>query len=123
MYEIPSVYQPILTKLGTLESRHAEIEAEMNLPETSARPARLVELAKEHGKLNRQLGNYRAFQAAQKTLDDTLALAAGVDKEMAEMAAAEIPELLATRNAALESIVTDFLSADELSVEALILEI
>ena len=120
---IPQQYLPILTKLESLETRFRELEAEMNLPETSARPARLIELAKEHGRLNRQLQKYRAFQTAQKNLVETNTLATGTDKDMAELAASEVPELLAARDAALEFIVTDFLSADELSVEALILEI
>jgi peptide chain release factor 1 len=120
---IPPMYQPILTKLAAQQNRFRELEAEMNLPETAARPARLVELAKEHGRLGRQLEKYRVFQAAQKTLDDTQALATADDADMKALAEAELPELTTRRDAALENIVSDFLSADELAVESLILEI
>jgi peptide chain release factor 1 len=117
------MYQPILTKLDGEQARFAALEAEMNLPETAARPARMIELAKEHGKLSRQLEKYRAFQAAQKTYEETEALGAAEDAEMREMAQAEMPELLAARDAALELIVSAYLAADELAVESMILEI
>jgi peptide chain release factor 1 len=120
---IPDMYQPILARLDADQARFRELEAEMNLPETAARPARLVELAKEHGKLSRQLEKYRAFQAAQKNLDDTQALATGDDPDLKTLAQAEIPELTTQRDAALEDIVSAFLAADELSVDSLILEI
>ena len=120
---IPPAYLPIITKLEGLEARFQELEAQMNDPDTAANHLRLAELAKEHGKLGRQLTKFRAFQSAQQTYLDTQTLAAGSDKDMAELATAELPELLAQRDAALESIVTDFLVADQLSVAAVILEI
>ncbi len=73
------------------------------------------------------LKRYRAFQSAQKTLEETAALAAdqtpSVDAELRDLAAGELPALSAARDAALEAIVSDFLAAEELSVDALILEI
>jgi peptide chain release factor 1 len=123
MLEIKEEYKPILAKLESEQARFRALEEEMNSPDTAARPARMIELSKEHGKLNRQLEKYRIFQAAQKSYEETQALASGADKEMAELAAAELPELLASRDAALEAIITDFLAADELAVESLILEI
>jgi peptide chain release factor 1 len=123
MTAIPSIYVPILTKLEDLAARHRALESEMNDPATAERPARLVELAKEHGKLGRQLGRYRDFLTAQKSYEETAGLAAGDDREMAELAGAELPELKAARDGALEAIVLDFLAADELAVESMILEI
>jgi len=117
------MYQPILAKLDGEQARFRALEEEMNLPETAARPARLIELAKEHGKLSRQLEKYRAFQAAQKTYDETEALANAGDADMRELAQAELPALLAQRDTALETIVAEYLAADELAVDSLILEI
>lgn len=122
---IREAYQPIVAKLEGLAARQAEVEAQINLPETAEHPARMTELAKEHGRLSRTLASFRTFQKSAKTYDESLALANDPtqDQELRDLAAAELPELLAARDAILESIVTDFLSADELAVESLILEI
>jgi peptide chain release factor 1 len=120
---IPPVYRPILAKLeGELARFHA-LEDEMNSPDTAGRPARLVELAKEHGKLGRQLEKYRAFQEAQKAYAETEAFAHGDDADLRALAEAELPTLLQQRDAALEQIVSEFLSAEEMAVESMILEI
>lgn len=117
------MYQPILTRLEAEQVRFRALEEEMNAQETGARPARMIELAKERGKLNRQLEKYRGFLAAQKVYEETVALAESADKEMAELAAVELPGLLAVRDAALETIVNAYLTADELAVESMILEV
>ena len=123
MADIPNIYKPILAKLDAEQGRFRALEEEMNLPETAARPARMVELAKEHGKLGRQLEKYREFLAAQKNLEETEALAKGDDAEMRELAAGELQGLMAARDATLELIVSEFLAADEMAVDSMILEI
>jgi peptide chain release factor 1 len=123
MPDIPEMFKPILTRLEADQARFRALEDEMNLPETAARPARLIELAKEHGKLSRQLEKYRAFQSARKTYEETEALSKSDDADMRDLANAELPALLAARDAALETIVAEYLAADELAVTSLILEI
>jgi peptide chain release factor 1 len=95
----------------------------MNDPGIAQNPARMVEIAKEHGKLGRQLAKYQAFRSAQKVLDETAALAEADDRDLRALAEAELPSLLTSRNDALEQIVSEFLSAEELAVESMILEI
>ena len=123
MSDIPEMYRPILVKLEALQARHAELEAEMNDPETAAKPARAIELAKEHGKLSRQLEKYRAFKAAQKQLEETEALAASDDTDLRDLAHAELDSLTVVRDEAMEGIVSAFLAAEELAVDSMILEI
>jgi len=120
---IPDAYQPILAKLDTEQQRFRALEEEMNAPETAERPARMVELAKEHGKLGRQLEKYRAFLAIQKSLEETQAFAAGDDADMRDLAHSELPTLTTQRDEALEQIVSAFLTAEERAVESMILEI
>ncbi len=55
MSPILPAYLPILTRLDAEQARFRALEEEMNSPATAEKPARLVELAKQHGKLNRQL--------------------------------------------------------------------
>ena len=119
------MYLPILAKLAAEQKRLAALEAEMNDPATNERPARLVELAKEHGKLSRTLARYRDFEKARAAYDDSAQLAddPAQDAELRELARSELPELLAKRDSLLEAIVSDFLTADELAVESCILEV
>jgi peptide chain release factor 1 len=117
------MFQPILAKLDAEQSRFAALEEEMNAPGTASRPARMAELAREHGKLGRQLEKYRAFKAIQKTLEETDALAQGDDADFRDLARAELPTLTQQRDEALEQIVSEFLSAEELAVDSMILEI
>src|SRR4051812_3764126 len=119
--QIPDMYKPILAKLASEQERFHALEEEMNSPTIASRPARLVELAKEHGKLGRHLEKYRTFMAAQKTLEETQILAG--DPDMKALADAELPALLRDRDAALEEIVSTFLSAEELAVDSMIMEI
>ena len=83
----------------------------------------MIELAKEHGKLNRQLEKYKAFRAVQQSLDDTAALGQTDDTDLRDLAHAELPSLITERDAALEAIVSEFLAAEEMTVDAMILEI
>jgi peptide chain release factor 1 len=116
-------YKPILLKLEAEQNKLAALEEEMNDPAIAEHPHRMIELAKQHGLLTRQLEKFRVYREAQKAYEETAALSSGSDKEMKELADAELPELLAKRDAALEQIVSAFLSAEELSVESMILEI
>jgi len=122
MTNIPPQYLPILQKLTADHARFAQLESELNAEGTS--PQRLIELSKQHGKLNRQLQNFRLFQSAQKSLEETAALAQNpADPDMAALAKEELPALTATRDQTLEAIVSDFLAADEITTDNLILEI
>lgn len=123
MSQIPAAYLPILIKLDAEQSRFLALEEEMNAPGTAARPARMAELARAHGKLGRQLEKYRAFKSIQKTLEDTDTLAHGDDADLRDLARAELPTLTQQRDHALEQIVSEFLSAEELAVDSMILEI
>jgi peptide chain release factor 1 len=123
MVEIPENYRPVVTKLEEMAERFARTEAEMSDPAAMEKPGRMMELAKERGKLLRQLEKFREYQGIQKQLEETATLAAGEDVEMAELAKSELEELKTNRDAKLEEIVGDFLSADEMGVEAMIMEI
>jgi peptide chain release factor 1 len=120
--KIPPAYAPILQKLHADQSRFAALEHELN---ASPSPARMIELAKEHGKLRKQLDKFHAFQSAQKSLEETTHLAndPNGDPDLKTLATEELPALTATRDAALEDIVSDFLAAEELTTDNLILEI
>ena len=122
---IPASYKSIISQLEKLEIRHKFLENEMNSPEISGNTAQLVELAKEHGRLSRTLANFWDFQKINRAYEDSKSLAddPAQDPELRQMAQAELAELEVQRSTVLEKIVSDFLLADELTVDSLILEI
>ncbi|MGN6367250.1 MAG: peptide chain release factor 1 [Phycisphaerae bacterium] len=123
MTSIPEMYRPILVKLEALQVRHAELEGAMNDPGMAGNSAKMVEIAKEHGRLSRQLEKYRVFQGVQKQLEETEELGRSEDTDLRDLAHAELPALVTERDAALEGIVSEFLAAEEMAVDSVILEI
>ncbi|HVX85130.1 MAG TPA: peptide chain release factor 1 [Phycisphaerae bacterium] len=118
-----SLYSPILSRLAADDAHLRALTSQLNDPALAQDPAALIPLAKAHGKLQRQLAPYHAYLAAQKSLDDTTALTQGDDPDLRDLAHAELPTLTAQRDAALDALISSFLAADELAVDALILEI
>jgi peptide chain release factor 1 len=118
-----SLYSPILSRLADDDAHLRALTAQLQDPALAQNPAALIPLAKAHGKLQRQLAPYHAYLAAQKSLDDTTTLAQSDDKDLRDLAHAELPTLTAQRDAALDALISSFLAADELAVDALILEI
>ena len=119
------MYRPILHKLEALQQRRDEVERALNDPETAVQPARMAELAKEHGRLGRTLGAYHTFHDIHRRLEEAQAMTndASMDAEFRAMVDAEIKNLDSQETKLLDNIVNDFLSAEELAVESLILEI
>ncbi|MEO2045034.1 MAG: peptide chain release factor 1, partial [Pirellulales bacterium] len=59
--------------------------------------SRLAAVAREHGSLNRLASNYRSFKSLIDEINDTREMAEGGDSELRELAEAEIPELVESR--------------------------
>ena len=83
----------IRQKLDGLAARVQELLALASDPRTLERPERLAALNKELGLATPIVERYRAFQKLQQDIDGHRALATGPDRELAELAAAELPEL------------------------------
>lgn len=73
--------------------RFRELEAEIGGANLYDDPRRAREILREHTRLKELLANWDALLKAQRDLADNQELAKGEDKEFAEMAALEIPEL------------------------------
>jgi peptide chain release factor 1 len=80
-------------------ARFEELEKMLLDPAVLANGAKMAVVAREHGSLAKVAGKYRRFKQLNTQISDTLALAAGGDAEMRELAEAELPELRAQREA------------------------
>ncbi|MGH7492504.1 MAG: peptide chain release factor 1 [bacterium] len=84
----------MFAKLDQLESRFEEINALLASTEVAASPKRLRELSKEHRELQEVVNKYRTYRSLQKNFEGAQLLARdGDDRELRELAAAEVAEL------------------------------
>ncbi|MBL8751986.1 MAG: peptide chain release factor 1 [Planctomycetes bacterium] len=102
----------IRQKLDSLSARMAELLVQVADPKVIERPDRLAALNKELGLATPIVADYRAWLKLEAEIADTKVLAAGADREMAELAAAELPELEARLATATEGLI-DSLLADQ----------
>ena len=112
---------PLLRKLDERAARYAELQESLNDPAVLAQPQRMVAASKEAGQLESVVGQYRAYRKAVENVAQLKEMA--TDREMAELAAAELPEAEAAATAILESLKDEFLAAEDNAVNSFFVEI
>ncbi len=84
----------MFAKLDNLEKRFEEVNALLASPETAGNPKRLRDLAREHSDLQETVKKYHEYKAvAQGAIDAREILQDAKDRELREMAQAELEEL------------------------------
>ncbi len=73
--------------------RFEELEGEISGSSLFDNATRAREVLREHSRLKDLLGVWKDFEKTGREIDENRSLAAGSDAEMAELAAAELPEL------------------------------
>jgi peptide chain release factor 1 len=122
---VASVEERLLAKLEEVDRRFRTVESQMNDPAVASVPTKLVELAKERGRLERLVEPYRAYSKFndQFLQAKTIADDASQDPEMRELAQQEVAELADKREAALEKIKSAIVTSDDEAVNSVIIEI
>ena len=115
----------ILRQFAALAARHQGIERELQQAATANHPARLVELARENGRLARALEPYREYERIAGRLAEAREVLADPshDPDFRELAAQEERELAVALAAQLEKMTDALLATDEIAVDSAILEI
>jgi peptide chain release factor 1 len=80
-------------------ARFEELEGQLVDPAILGDSARLTAAIREHGSLNRLATKYRRFKELNGEIAEAREMADGDDAEMGELAEAELPELIAAREA------------------------
>jgi len=84
----------MFAKLDNLERRFEELNALLASPETAGNPKRLRDLAREHSDLQETVRKYHEYKAVAKSVvDDRELVNETKDRELREMAQAELEEL------------------------------
>ena len=83
-------FAPLIAKKA---DRFRELEAEISSSNLYDDPRKAREILREHTRLKELLANWEAWKRSRAQLAENQELAKSEDKDLAEMAAAEIPEL------------------------------
>ena len=117
--------EPLLRRLEATRARYDAIADEMNRPEVAGDPARIVQLAKEHGNLRRIMNPYHAYREVTATLADSEAILADptADPDLKQLAEDEIATLQPRAEELLDDIKKALVTGDDEAVSSVILEI
>src|SRR5437764_13916734 len=91
-------------RLGGIEARFAELERLMSDPEVATNPAKLQEYGRERAELEEVVAAYRRLREIDAQIADAELLAGDADRELAELAGAELAELRPRRAALLDEV-------------------
>ena len=110
---------PLDAKLARFE----ELERELVDPEVLADPVRLTAVARAHGSLSRLAKKYRRFKELNAQIRDALEMVEGDDREMSELAEAELPGLKEEREKLWNDLLDMTIGGDDASRTRCVLEI
>jgi peptide chain release factor 1 len=115
---------PLIRKLEQLQSRYQELDTQLADPAVHTQQARLVAISKEKGQLTPVVDRYGEYQKSLKAAEELDQLSKNTaDPEMAELAAAELPEARALADQQLESLKDEFVAAEDNAVDSFFLEL
>lgn len=115
----------VLAKLDEIDARYGEIETQISDPAIAQNPTRLIALSKEQGKIRSMVTKYREYkqasvgiEEARQMLDDE-----AVEADFKALAEEEIDELTAKQDRLLQEMQNTLVMADDLHIDAIIVEI
>lgn len=115
----------VLAKLDQIDARYREIEELISDPAVASDSSRLVALSKEQGKIRAMVTKYREYMKAAAGAEDAEQMlrdeAAGSD--FRALAEEEIEQLTARKEQLLEEMQNTLVMADDLHIDAVIMEI
>lgn len=123
MPEAPAEPVALLRKLRETADRYEQIVESLNDPAVFANSQKLVALTREKGSLDGVVGRYKEYLKLQAEIASLREMAAGGDRDMAELAEAELPDTEAKVGQILEAIKDEFVASEDNAVESFFVEI
>jgi peptide chain release factor 1 len=115
---------PLLRKLEETAQRYASLQESLNDPAVLSNPQKMIPISRESGQLEPVVTRYREYCKARDQVEELKQLSANkADAEMADLAAAELPEAQAKADALLEALKDEFVAAEDNAVDSFFLEI
>ena len=117
--------QSIMTKLGEIDARYDEIDALISDPAVAQDSNKLIALAKEQGKIRALVTKYREYKKAASGIEEARQMLAddGADPDLRALAEEEIEQLTARQDQLFEEMQNTLVMADDLHIDAVIVEI
>ena len=113
----------LIARLQQMADRHTELQQMMHDPAVLSNSQRIVAIAREAGQLEPVVSVFQQYKKAQAEVDDLNNLLAGPDKEMADLAQADLPAAQARVQDLAEQLKDQFLAAEDNAVDSFFLEI
>ncbi len=115
----------VLTKLDQIDARYREIESLVSDPVVAKDSTRLVALSKEQGKIRSMVAKYREYRQAAAGVEDAEQMLHDetAEPDLKALAEEEIEQLTARKERLLEEIQNTLVMADDLQIDAVIMEI
>jgi peptide chain release factor 1 len=104
-------------------TRFEELERLMVDPDVLANPARLAQIAREHGTLAKSVTKYRRFKQLNVLINEAKAMASGQDIELRQLAEMELADLKAEREALWTEVLDTVAGGDDAQRTRCMLEI
>jgi len=119
------IQNTVVAKLEQIETRYRQIEEQISDPAVVKDPTRLVALSKEQGKLRSMVTKYREYRKAATGVEEASQMLQDptADPDLKEMAREEIEQLTARKEQLLEEMQNTLVMADDLHIDAVIMEI
>ena len=115
---------PLLRKLAEMAGHYEQMQQQLSDPATLGNVQQLVKITKESGQLQPVVARYNEYLKSRAEVEELREMAAGKgDREMAELAEAELPAAEAKATEQLESLKDEFLAAEDGAVESFFLEL
>ncbi|MEP0847207.1 MAG: peptide chain release factor 1 [Phycisphaerae bacterium] len=114
-----------IARIERMAERARDITDEMNRPEVATNGARMTQLAREHGRLEKFLTPYRAYRAVAKQLAESAEILDDPDSdaELRDLARSELPALESQRDALLRELQEKLVTGDEAGISSIMLEV
>jgi peptide chain release factor 1 len=117
--------QSIVTKLDEIDARYSEIDALISDPTVAGDSTRLIALSKEQGQIRAMVTKYREYKKAATGIEEARQMLAedAVDPDFRALAEEEIEQLTARQDQLLEEMQNTLVMADDMHIDAVIVEI
>ncbi len=122
---MPDLTANLIAKLDVVAAQFDELDRLIADPAHFADHERLRDLSIKRAALAGMVERYRRYQALAGQIKDNEAIVADTkaDKELTEMAAAELPELRTAAQSLLDAIASELVTADDLSIGSVMFEV
>ncbi|NIA06422.1 MAG: peptide chain release factor 1 [Actinobacteria bacterium] len=122
---VETLAENLVSRLEALTARHGELESQMSQPEIASDAARLTELAKERGRLDKLVSIYREYKQAHTQLEEAQQITGSEqpDPDLLQLALEELPGLEAKVADVVERVKNSLVCNDDLDVDSCIVEI